>query len=428
MPEHVYRLALPDAVYRDHGLRRYAFHGSSHRYVSHRAAELAGLSIGDSCWLSAHLGAHGSACAIVNGQSRDASMNLVMATRSGDIDPHLYTQLHRSLGWSLERIDQVLRQESGLLGLSELASDMRNLEKARDQGHAGATLAIEVYCYRLAKTLAAVGCALPQLDGLIFTGEIGENSPLVRSKTVDHLKLLNLAIDREANARCVRGVAGPIHSAAIRACWWCQPTKNARSPSTPWPCWPEPLSPRSPMHCFFIAPTGFGVGLTSTSLGLVRALELAGLQVGFLKPVAQPHPGDVGPERSTELVARTHGLKPPMPLGQSQVERMLADGQLDELLDEITGLYQQAAQGKDVVIVEGMVPTRHASYAARINFHLAKSLDADVILVSAPEDESLSELSDRLEIQAQQFGGPRDPKVLGVILNKVRDEDFAKRL
>lgn len=182
------------------------------------------------------------------------------------------------------------------------------------------------------------------------------------------------------------------------------------------------------MHCFFIAPTGFGVGLTSTSLGLVRALELAGLQVGFLKPVAQPHPGDLGPERSTELVARTHGLKPPMPLSQSQVERMLADGQLDELLDEITGLFHQAAEGKDVVIVEGMVPTRHASYAARINFHLSKSLDADVILVSAPEDESLSELSDRLEIQAQQFGGPRDPKVLGVILNKVRDEAFARRL
>ncbi|AOE87326.1 phosphate acetyltransferase [Pseudomonas sp. TCU-HL1] len=182
------------------------------------------------------------------------------------------------------------------------------------------------------------------------------------------------------------------------------------------------------MHCFFIAPTGFGVGLTSTSLGLVRALELAGLQVGFLKPVAQPHPGDLGPERSTELVARTHGLTPPVPLAQSQVERMLADGQLDELLEEITGLFQHAAQGKDVVIVEGMVPTRHASYAARINFHLAKSLDADVILVSAPEDESLSELSDRLEIQAQQFGGPRDPKVLGVILNKVREQDFVRRL
>lgn len=186
------------------------------------------------------------------------------------------------------------------------------------------------------------------------------------------------------------------------------------------------------MHTFFIAPTGFGVGLTSISLGLVGALERSGLKVGFFKPIAQPHAGDLGPERSSELIARTHGLHSPKPLPLSHVERMLGDGQLDELLEEIINLYQQAAAGKDVVIVEGMVPTRHASYAARVNFHLAKSLDADVILVSAPEDESLTELSDRVEIQAQLFGGPKDPKVLGVILNKVRSEDgidaFAERL
>lgn len=186
------------------------------------------------------------------------------------------------------------------------------------------------------------------------------------------------------------------------------------------------------MHTFFIAPTGFGVGLTSISLGLVGALERSGLKVGFFKPIAQPHAGDLGPERSSELVARTHGLHSPKPLPLSHVERMLGDGQLDELLEEIISLYQQAAADKDVVIVEGMVPTRHASYAARVNFHLAKSLDADVILVSAPEDESLTELSDRIEIQAQLFGGPKDPKVLGVILNKVRSEDgieaFAERL
>ncbi|MFY1019886.1 phosphate acetyltransferase [Ectopseudomonas khazarica] len=186
------------------------------------------------------------------------------------------------------------------------------------------------------------------------------------------------------------------------------------------------------MHTFFIAPTGFGVGLTSISLGLVGALERSGLKVGFFKPIAQPHAGDLGPERSSELIARTHGLHSPKPLPLSHVERMLGDGQLDELLEEIISLYQQAASGKDVVIVEGMVPTRHASYAARVNFHLAKSLDADVILVSAPEDESLTELSDRVEIQAQLFGGPKDPKVLGVILNKVRSEDgidaFAERL
>lgn len=182
------------------------------------------------------------------------------------------------------------------------------------------------------------------------------------------------------------------------------------------------------MHTFFIAPTGFGVGLTSISLGLVRALELAGLKVGFYKPIAQPHPGDRGPERSSELIARTHGLTPPKALELSQVERMLGDGQLDELLEEIVSRYQQAAEGKDVVIVEGMVPTRHASYAARVNFHLAKSLDAEVILVSAPENESITELSDRIEIQAQLFGGPRDPKVLGVILNKVREADFAQQI
>ena len=186
------------------------------------------------------------------------------------------------------------------------------------------------------------------------------------------------------------------------------------------------------MHTFFIAPTGFGVGLTSISLGLVGALERSGLKVGFFKPIAQPHAGDLGPERSSELIARTHGLHSPKPLPLSHVERMLGDGQLDELLEEIISLYQQAAADKDVVIVEGMVPTRHASYAARVNFHLAKSLDADVILVSAPEDESLTELSDRVEIQAQLFGGPKDPKVLGVILNKVRSEDgisaFAERL
>lgn len=186
------------------------------------------------------------------------------------------------------------------------------------------------------------------------------------------------------------------------------------------------------MQTFFIAPTDFGVGLTSISLGLVRTLERAGLKVGFFKPIAQPHPGDTGPERSTELVARTHGLKPPQPLGLAHVERMLGDGQLDELLEEIITLYQQAAIGKDVLVVEGMVPTRNASYAARVNLHLAKSLDAEVILVSAPENEVLTELSGRVELQAQLFGGPKDPKVLGVILNKVRTDEsmeaFSARL
>ena len=219
LPEHAYRYALPEVLYREHGVRRYGFHGTSHRYVSQRAAELSGLDPATSSWLSAHLGNGCSTCAIVNGQSRDTSMGLTpleglaMGTRSGDIDPNLFGHLSRTLGWSLEQTEHMLNHDSGLLGLSGLSNDMRSLEQASASGHPGATLAIEVFCYRLAKSLAAMSCALPQLDGLIFTGGIGENSALVRSKTLAHLRLLNLYLDDNANARCVRGESGAIQRA-----------------------------------------------------------------------------------------------------------------------------------------------------------------------------------------------------------------------
>ncbi|CAM3931018.1 acetate kinase [Ectopseudomonas alcaliphila] len=218
LPEHAYRYALPQALYAEHGVRRYGFHGTSHRYVSRKAAQISDLAYDASSWLVAHLGNGSSTCAVENGHSRDTSMGLtpleglVMGTRSGDVDPNLHGHLARTLGWSLEQIDSMLNKDSGLLGLSGLSNDMRTLEQAREQGHAGATLAIEVFCYRLAKSLAAMSCALRRLDGLIFTGGIGENSALIRSKTVDHLGLLGLKLDTQANARCVRGVAGAIHA------------------------------------------------------------------------------------------------------------------------------------------------------------------------------------------------------------------------
>ncbi|VXC13205.1 acetate kinase [Pseudomonas sp. 8O] len=218
LPEHAYRYAVPQALYAEHGVRRYGFHGTSHHYVSRKAAQMSDLAFDASSWLVAHLGNGSSTCAVENGHSRDTSMGLtpleglVMGTRSGDVDPNLHGHLARTLGWSLERIDSMLNKDSGLLGLSGLSNDMRTLEQARERGHAGATLAIEVFCYRLAKSLAAMSCALRRLDGLIFTGGIGENSTLIRSKTVDHLGLLGLQLDAQANARCVRGVAGAIHA------------------------------------------------------------------------------------------------------------------------------------------------------------------------------------------------------------------------
>jgi phosphate acetyltransferase len=177
------------------------------------------------------------------------------------------------------------------------------------------------------------------------------------------------------------------------------------------------------MHTLFLAPTGFGGGLNSVSLGLIRALEQLGLRVGFFKPIAQPFPVDQGQERSCLLVERTLKLASPEPLPQAQVERQLAAGELDLLLEEVVSRFQQAAAGKDVVIVEGMVPTRDTDYTARINTQLAKSLDAEVILVAAQGSDSLKQMAERIEIQAQLFGGARDPKVLGTILNKVKSED-----
>lgn len=218
LPEHAYRYAVPEALYREHGVRRYGFHGTSHRYVSQKAAQMSELAVESSSWLVAHLGNGCSTCAIENGYSRDTSMGLtpleglVMGTRSGDVDPNLHSHLARALGWSLDQVDAMLNKDSGLLGLSGLSNDMRTLEQAREQGHVGATLAIEVFCYRLAKSLAAMSCALHRLDGLIFTGGIGENSALIRSRTLDHLGLLGLKLDPQANARCVRGVAGAIHA------------------------------------------------------------------------------------------------------------------------------------------------------------------------------------------------------------------------
>ncbi len=219
MPDYAYRYAVPDHLYKDHGVRRYGFHGTSHRYVSKQAAKMTGLAIENSSWLSAHLGNGSSTCAIVNGKSQDTSMGLTpleglaMGTRSGDVDPNLHEHLVGQLGWTLEQIDNMLNRESGLKGLSGLSNDMRTIVEARDAGHAGATLAFEVFCYRLAKSLAGMACALPRLDGIIFTGGIGENSAAVRQRAIEHLKLFNVQLDEAANARCTRGVAGEIQAA-----------------------------------------------------------------------------------------------------------------------------------------------------------------------------------------------------------------------
>lgn len=224
MPAHAYRYAVPKFLYTEHNVRRYGFHGTSHAYVSERGSELAG-SFKQGGWLTAHLGNGSSTCAIWNGQSVDTSMGLtplegvVMGTRSGDVDPSLHSFLANNLGWDIYKIDKMLNSQSGLLGLSDLSNDMRTLIEASEQGNEDATLAIEVFCYRLAKSLAALSCGLPRLDGLFFTGGIGENSAYIREKTVAFLPHFGFNLSKEANDSLKRGAEGRIDTGIGPQIW-----------------------------------------------------------------------------------------------------------------------------------------------------------------------------------------------------------------
>lgn len=225
MPAHAYRYAVPKFLYTEHNVRRYGFHGTSHAYVSERGTELAG-SFKQGGWLTAHLGNGSSTCAIWNGQSVDTSMGLtpleglVMGTRSGDVDPSLHSFLASNLGWDIYKIDKMLNKESGLLGLSDnLSNDMRTLIEASEQGNEDATLAIEVFCYRLAKSLAALSCGLPRLDGLIFTGGIGENSAYIREKTMSYLPHFGFNLSKEQNSSLKRGTEGRIDAGTGPQIW-----------------------------------------------------------------------------------------------------------------------------------------------------------------------------------------------------------------
>ncbi len=207
LPPRAYLYAVPYALYRDHGVRRYGFHGSSHRFVAREAARRLGRPLDRVRLVSAHLGNGCSATAIRDGVSVDTSMGLspleglVMGTRSGDVDPGLHEFLAARLGLDLAEVTALLNRESGLLGLSELSSDMRELEEARRDGHAGADRAIESFCYRLARQVASFIVALDRLDALVFTGGIGEHSAHVRARVLGLLEPLGFEIDPERNAR-----------------------------------------------------------------------------------------------------------------------------------------------------------------------------------------------------------------------------------
>ena len=216
MPASLENYAVPRALYKNYAFRRYGFHGTSFRFVAPEAARIIGKDIGNSRLIIAHLGNGASITAVKNGESQDTSMGftplegLVMGTRSGDVDASVFPFMAANAGMSVEEVADLLNKKSGLLGLSELSNDCRVVEEAAAEGHEGAKLAMDVMTYRLAKYIASMAVATGGIDALVFTGGIGENSDVVRAKTVEHLGFLGLHIDPAANTDVRFGKEGII--------------------------------------------------------------------------------------------------------------------------------------------------------------------------------------------------------------------------
>jgi acetate kinase len=216
MPPVAYSYPVPHEWLESHGVRRYGFHGTSHRFVAKHALKLTGLSPENHRLITAHLGNGCSCAAVRDGKSVDTTMGLtplegvMMGTRSGSIDPAIIGHVSGVLGKSADQVLDALNKKSGLLGVSGLSNDMRTIETAAAGGHERARLAFDIFCYVLAKAIAALVVPLGRLDALVFTGGIGENSVAVRERTVGHLGFLGLTIDPEANAAHGRGQNGRI--------------------------------------------------------------------------------------------------------------------------------------------------------------------------------------------------------------------------
>ena len=206
LPPQAYLYGLPYRYFEELGVRRYGFHGTSHRYVSAQAHALFGLSPDDSGLVIAHLGNGASICAVRNGVSVDTSMGmtplegLVMGTRCGDVDFGAMAWIARQTGQSFEDLERVVNKESGLLGISGISSDLRALEKAWHDGNERARLAIKTFVHRIARHIAGHAASLHRLDGVVFTGGIGENSVLIRALVAEHLKVFGITLDESKNA------------------------------------------------------------------------------------------------------------------------------------------------------------------------------------------------------------------------------------
>jgi acetate kinase len=216
LPAHAFHYAIPYEYYEKYKIRRYGFHGTSHHFVCLQAAKRLGRPIEETQFISAHLGNGCSATAVRHGQSMDTSMGLtpqeglVMGTRSGDVDPSLHLFLQEKEDHRLKEITEILTRKSGLLGVSGVSHDMRSVIGAATEGNKRARLAVDLFCYRLARSVLGLAAALTAIDALIFTGGIGENSAAVRAQVLTHLAILHPELDQKLNEVHGKGADGRV--------------------------------------------------------------------------------------------------------------------------------------------------------------------------------------------------------------------------
>ncbi|MDE7496700.1 MAG: acetate kinase [Muribaculaceae bacterium] len=209
MPAKAYMYALPYEAYEKYGVRRYGFHGTSHRYVSRRACEFLGLDYDKQRIITCHIGNGASIAAIKDGVCVDTSMGLtpteglVMGTRSGDVDPGALVYLMEREGLDADGLMKLINKESGMAGFTEISSDMRDIEDAISQGNERARLGMDMYEYRIVKYIGAYTAVLGGVDVIVFTAGVGENGPEMREEIMDQLSFLGITVDKEANK--VRG-------------------------------------------------------------------------------------------------------------------------------------------------------------------------------------------------------------------------------
>lgn len=221
MPDYAYLYAIPYELYEKYHVRRYGFHGTSHRYVSRRVCEILGLDQADSKVITCHIGNGASIAAVLNGKVVDTSMGLtplagvMMGSRCGDIDPSAVTYLMEKLDMSPHEMSEFLNKKSGVLGITGISSDMRDVEAAANEGNERAVLALKMYAYRVKKYIGSYAAAMGGVDAVVFTAGVGENQTGLRADICQGLEFLGIEMDEAANA-AARGREAVISSPSSR--------------------------------------------------------------------------------------------------------------------------------------------------------------------------------------------------------------------